>query len=155
MINREIYINQLLAYKDTEFIKVITGLRRCGKSSLLKLFMGRILEDNKKANVIYMNFESFEFDNIVDYKDMYNSIKEKINRKEKNYILLDEVRRVDKWEKAVNALMVDFNTEIYITGSNAYLLSSELSTFLSGRYIEIKVLPLSLIHQKKELKLSI
>ena len=143
MINRELYMNKLLAYKDTEFIKVITGLRRCGKSSLLKLFMEKILEENKKANVIYMNFESFEFDDIIDYKDMYNKIQEKVKKKEKNYILLDEVQRVDKWEKAVNALMVDFDSDIYITGSNAYLLSSELSTFLSGRYIEISVLPLS------------
>ena len=143
MINRELYMNKLLAYKDTEFIKVITGLRRCGKSSLLKLFMEKILEENKKANVIYMNFESFEFDDIIDYKDMYNKIQEKVKPKEKNYILLDEVQRVDKWEKAVNALMVDFNSDIYITGSNAYLLSSELSTFLSGRYIEISVLPVS------------
>lgn len=143
MINRELYMNKLLAYKDTEFIKIITGIRRCGKSSLLKLFMEKILEENKTANVIYMNFESFEFDDITNYKDMYNKIKEKINKKEKNYILLDEVQRIKEWEKAVNALTVDFNSDIYITGSNAYLLSSELSTFLSGRYIEIRVLPLS------------
>ena len=90
-----------------------------------------------------MNFESFEFDNILNYKDMYNNIKEKIRKNEKNYILLDEVQRVIEWEKAVNALSVDFNADIYITGSNAYLLSSELSTYLSGRYIEIKMLPLS------------
>ena len=123
MINRELYMNKLLAYKDTEFIKIITGIRRCGKSSLLKLFMEKILEENKKANVIYMNFESFEFDDITNYKDMYNKIKEKINKKEKNYILLDEVQRIKEWEKAVNALTVDFNSDIYITGSNAYLLS--------------------------------
>ena len=143
MINREVYMNKLLAYKDTEFITIRTGIRRCGKSSLLKLFMEKILEENKKANVIYMNFESFEFDDITNYKDMYNKIKEKINKKEKNYILLDEVQRIKEWEKAVNALTVDFNSDIYITGSNAYLLSSELSTFLSGRYIEIRILPLS------------
>lgn len=143
MINRQLYMNKLLAYKDTEFIKVITGIRRCGKSSLLKLFKEKILEDNKKANVIYMNFESFEFDDILTYKDMYNSIKQKIKKNVKTYILLDEVQRVQEWEKCVNALMVDFDTDIYITGSNAYMLSSELSTFLSGRYIEIKMLPLS------------
>lgn len=90
-----------------------------------------------------MNFESFEFDYICDYKDMYNSIKDKIKLKSKNYILLDEVQRVKNWEKCVNVLMVDFDCDIYITGSNAYLLSSELSTYLSGRYIEIKMLPLS------------
>ena len=143
MINREIYINKLLAYKDTEFIKVITVIRRCGKSSLLELIKEKILEDDKKANVIYMNFESFQFDDIINYKDMYNKLKEKIKQKNKNYILLDEVQRVEEWEKAVNAITVDFNSDIYITGSNAYLLSSELSTYLSGRYIEIKVLPLS------------
>lgn len=143
MINREIYMNKLLAYKDTEFIKVITGIRRCGKSSLLKLFVEKILDEDKSANVIYMNFESFEFDDIVNYKDMYNKVGKQINRTKKNYILLDEVQRVKEWEKAVNAITVDFNSDIYITGSNAYLLSSELSTYLSGRYIEIKVLPLS------------
>lgn len=143
MINRDLYMDKLLAYKDTEFIKVITGIRRCGKSSLLKLFMNKILDDNEKENVIYMNFESFEFDDILDYKDMYNKIKEKITDKGRNYILLDEVQRVKQWEKCINALTVDFNSDIYITGSNAYLLSSELSTFLSGRYVEIKMLPLS------------
>lgn len=143
MINRESYINKLYAYKDTEFIKVITGIRRCGKSTVLKLFMEKIKEDNKKANIIYMNFESFEFDEIINYKDMYINIKEKIKQNQKNYILLDEVQRVEQWEKCVNSLMVDFDTDIYITGSNAYLLSSELSTYLSGRYIEIKMLPLS------------
>lgn len=143
MINRENYMNKLLAYKDTEFIKVITGIRRCGKSSLLKLFMNKLKEENTKANVIYMNFESFEFDKIIDYKDMYNEIKKQIKSEGKTYILLDEVQRVTNWEKCVNALTVDFNCDIYITGSNAYLLSSELSTYLSGRYIEIKMLPLS------------
>lgn len=143
MINRENYMNKLLSYKDTEFIKVITGIRRCGKSSLLKLFMNKLKEENSKTNVIYMNFESFEFDKIIDYKDMYNEIKRQIKSKGKTYILLDEVQRVINWEKCVNALTVDFNCDIYITGSNAYLLSSELSTYLSGRYIEIKMLPLS------------
>lgn len=143
MVNREIYMNKLLAYKDTEFIKVITGIRRCGKSSLLKMLMEKILEDDKDANVIYMNFESFEYDDIVNYKDMYKKISKQIKKTQKNYILLDEVQRVEKWEKAVNAMTVDFNSDIYITGSNAYLLSSELSTYLSGRYVEIKVLPLS------------
>lgn len=143
MINRENYMNKLLSYKDTEFIKVITGIRRCGKSSLLKLFMNTLKEENPKTNVIYMNFESFEFDKIIDYKDMYIEIKKQIKSEEKTYILLDEVQRVTNWEKCVNALSVDFDCDLYITGSNAYLLSSELSTYLSGRYIEIKMLPLS------------
>lgn len=136
-------MSKLLAYKDTEFIKIITGIRRCGKSSLLKLFMEKLHEENKDVVTIYMNFESFEFDDITDYKIMYNKIKEKIKKGKKAYILLDEVQRIDAWEKCVNALIVDFDCDIYITGSNAYLLSSELSTYLSGRYVEIKVLPLS------------
>lgn len=143
MINRELYINKLLAYKDTEFIKVITGIRRCGKSSLLKIFKDEILKENKEASIIYMNFESFEFDDIKNYKELYNFIKERAKQNQKNYILLDEVQRIVGWEKVVNALLIDIDSDIYITGSNAYLLSSELSTYLTGRYIEIKVLPLS------------
>lgn len=143
MINRELYINKLLAYKDTEFIKVITGIRRCGKSSLLKIFKDEILKENKKANIIYMNFESFEFDDIKNYKELHDWIKEKTKHNQKNYILLDEIQRITGWEKVVNALLIDIDSDIYITGSNAYLLSSELSTYLTGRYIEIKVLPLS------------
>ena len=143
MINRKLYMSKLLAYKDTEFIKVITGIRRCGKSSLLKLFMNKLKEEEKNITIIYMNFESFEFDDITNYKEMYNKINSKIDKNKKTYILLDEVQRVDSWEKCINALLVDFDCDIYITGSNAYLLSSELSTYLSGRYIEIKMLPLS------------
>ena len=143
MIERKKYMNKLLAYKDTEFIKVITGIRRCGKSSLLKLFKEKIIQEDTKASIIYMNFESFEFDEIINYKDMYNEIKKRITGNQINYILLDEVQRVEEWEKCVNSLQVDFKCDIYITGSNAYLLSSELSTYLSGRYIEIKMLPLS------------
>lgn len=108
MIERKIYMDKLLAYKDTEFIKVITGIRRCGKSSLLKLFQEKIIQDNSKASIIYMNFESFEFDEIINYKDMYNEIKKRIKKEQKNYILLDEVQRVEEWEKCVNSLQVDF-----------------------------------------------
>ena len=143
MIERKIYMDKLLAYKDTEFIKVITGIRRCGKSSLLKLFKEKMIKDDNETNVIYMNFESFEFDEIINYRDMYNEIKKNIKKEKMNYILLDEVQRVKEWEKCVNSLQVDFKCDIYITGSNAYILSSELSTYLSGRYIEIKMLPLS------------
>lgn len=136
-------MDKLVAYKDTEFIKVITGIRRCGKSSLLKMFREKLIQDDENASIIYMNFESFEFDEINNYRDMYKEIKKNINENKMNYILLDEVQRVEDWEKCVNSLQVDFKSDIYITGSNAYLLSSELSTYLSGRYIEIKMLPLS------------
>ncbi len=143
MIIRENYLNLLIEAKDTEFIKVITGVRRSGKSTLLLMFRDYLLNNNvSEENIIHINFESAVYDNIKDYKDLYDEIKSKISNK-KTYILLDEVQNVDKWEKAINSLNVDFDVDIYITGSNAYLLSSELATLLSGRYIEIKMYPLS------------
>ena len=143
MIIRKKYLNRLIEAKDTEFIKVITGVRRSGKSTLLLMFKEYLLENNvKEEHIIYVNFESGVYDEIRSFKDLYNYLKEKIS-KEKTYILLDEVQNVDKWEKAVNSINVDFNVDIYITGSNAYLLSSELATLLSGRYVEIKMYPLS------------
>ena len=143
MIIREMYLNRLIEAKDTEFIKVITGVRRSGKSTLLLMFKDFLLNNKiKESNIIHINFESAIYDDIKNYKDLYNYIKDKITN-DKMYILLDEVQNVDKWEKAINSLNIDFNVDIYITGSNAYLLSSELSTLLSGRYIEIKMYPLS------------
>ena len=143
MIIRQDYLNLLIQAKDTEFIKVITGVRRSGKSTLLKMFKDYLLENGvDEKNIIHINFESAMYDEIRDYKDLYKKIKNNIS-KEKCYILLDEVQNVEKWEKAVNSINIDFNVDIYITGSNAYLLSSELATLLSGRYIEIKMYPLS------------
>jgi len=137
-------MSRLLAYKDNVIIKVITGLRRCGKSTLLKLFREHLLNDDVlETNIIYMNFELMEYDDISNYKDLYKIIKSKIHNTNKTYILLDELQQVKGWEKAINGLVVELNVDIYITGSNAYLLSSELSTLLSGRYVEIKMLPLS------------
>ena len=144
MIQRQVYMSRLLAYKDNVIIKVITGLRRCGKSTLLKLFREHLLNDDVlETNIIYMNFELMEYDDISNYKDLYKIIKSKIHNTNKTYILLDELQQVKGWEKAINGLVVELNVDIYITGSNAYLLSSELSTLLSGRYVEIKMLPLS------------
>lgn len=143
MIIREKYLKQMIDSKDTEFIKVITGVRRSGKSTLLLMFKDYLLKNGvKKENIIHINFESALYDNIKNYKDLYQHIKEKI-KNDKMYLLLDEVQNVESWEKAINSFKVDFNIDIYITGSNAYLLSSELSTLLSGRYIEIKMYPLS------------
>lgn len=133
----------MVSAKDTEFIKVITGVRRSGKSTLLIMFKDYLLDNNiKEENIIYINFESAMYDDIKDYKDLYKYVKDKI-KKDKVYLLLDEVQNVASWEKAINSFKVDFNIDIYITGSNAYLLSSELSTLLTGRYIEIKMYPLS------------
>lgn len=143
MIIRENYLNTLIDAKDTEFIKVITGVRRSGKSTLLLMYKEYLLNNNVNENeIIYINFESAMYDYIRNYKDLYEEIKNKLSKR-KTYILLDEVQNISEWEKAINSLNVDFNVDIYITGSNAYLLSSELATLLSGRYIEIKMYPLS------------
>lgn len=143
MIIRKNYLKKMIDAKDTEFIKVITGVRRSGKSTLLLMFKDYLINNGiKEDNIIYINFESAEFDDIKDYKDLYKYIKEKI-KKGRVYLLLDEIQNVKSWEKAINSFKVDFDIDIYITGSNAYLLSSELSTLLSGRYIEIKMYPLS------------
>lgn len=143
MIIRENYLKKMIDAKDTEFIKVITGVRRSGKSTLLLMFKDYLINNGiKDDNIIYINFESAEFDDIKDYKDLYKYIKEKI-KKGRVYLLLDEIQNVKSWEKTINSFKVDFDIDIYITGSNAYLLSSELSTLLSGRYIEIKMYPLS------------
>ncbi len=140
---RDLYLNKLIAFKDTEPVKVITGIRRCGKSSLLKLMVEHLKENGVPAeNIIEMNFESH------DFKDMsadafYHYVKDKAIGGERMYFFFDEVQRIDRWEDTINAFRVDLNCDIYITGSNAYLLSSEYSTYLSGRCIEIKMLPLS------------
>jgi len=145
MKNRDLYLSKLIQFKDKPLIKVITGIRRCGKSTLLSLFENYLIESGvEAARIIRMNFESFEFDNITSYKEMHAKIQNKlVNKKIKHYILLDEVQMIESWEKTVNSFLVDSNVDIYITGSNAYLLSSELSTLLSGRYVEIKMHPLS------------
>lgn len=145
MINRSDYINQLINYKDTKTIKVITGMRRSGKSTILQLFIKNLLNEGvNEKNIININFDSLENNSLKDYLKLYNYIKDRIISGEKNYIFLDEIQNVLKWEEVVNSLLVDFeNVDIYITGSNAYLLSSDLSTLLSGRYIEINILPLS------------
>ena len=146
MKNRDEYLKKLIVFKDKSQIKVITGVRRCGKSALLELFKEYLLKEcNADAkNIVQINFELEEFRNIVDSTDLYDYIKERIKKtKGTVYLLLDEIQVVKNWEKAVNSLNIDSDVDIYITGSNAYLLSSELSTFLSGRYVEIKMLPLS------------
>ena len=140
---RDIYLNQLIRFQDTEPVKIITGIRRCGKSSLLKL-MVRHLRDTgvEPEQMIEMNFESFDFRK-MSVDDMYCYVKERIVPGKRMYLFFDELQRIEAWEDAVNAFRVDFDADIYITGSNAHLLSSEYSTYLSGRCVEIKMLPLS------------
>ena len=141
--NRDIYLRQLNAFRDTEMIKVITGIRRCGKSSLMKL-MAHSLRSRGIADeqIIEMNFESMRFSDMTA-KEFYRYIHDRIVPGKRMYLFFDEVQRISGWENAVNSFRVDFDCDIYVTGSNAHLLSSELSTYLSGRYVEIKVLPLS------------
>lgn len=144
MLIREEYLQKLIDSKDLNLIKVITGVRRSGKSTLLLQYKDYLLSQNiKEKDIIYMNFESAEWYEIKDYNDLYKNITSKITDGNKKYILLDEVQNVVGWEKAVNSLLVDTNSDIYITGSNAYLLSSELTTLLAGRVLTIKIYPFS------------
>nr|WP_302225495.1 ATP-binding protein [uncultured Marvinbryantia sp.] len=140
---RDLYLNRLIAFQDTEMIKVMTGIRRCGKSSLMKLMVKHLRETGiKDDQIIEMNFESMSIPD-MDARGFYEYVKARICPDKRTYLFFDEVQKVPGWENAVNSFLVDFDCDIYITGSNAYLLSSELSTYLSGRYVEIRVLPLS------------
>lgn len=140
---RDLYLNKIIAFQDTEPVKVVTGIRRCGKSSLLKL-MTLHLKENGIADeqILEMNFESYAFKN-MDSDSFYEYVKSHIIPDKRMYFFFDEVQRVPDWEDAVNSFRVDFNCDIYVTGSNAYMLSSEYATYLSGRCVEIKMLPLS------------
>jgi predicted AAA+ superfamily ATPase len=141
---RRTYLKTLLGYKDKKIVKVVTGIRRCGKSTMLSVFANELKKMRVSGKyIIEMNFESMKFKNITNHEDLYSYIAKHIASKKKTYLFFDEIQMIKKWEKAVNSFLVDFNVDIYITGSNAYLLSSELSTLLSGRYVEIKMLPLS------------
>ena len=143
LIKRDLYLKKMIAFQDTEMIKVMTGIRRCGKSSLMKLMAEHLRESGVADDqIIEMNFESMSIPE-MDAREFYEYVKARICKGRKTYLFFDEIQRVSGWENAVNAFRVDFDCDIYITGSNAYLLSSELSTYLSGRYVEIKVLPLS------------
>lgn len=144
-VERSVYMSELKRLRDdTGHIKVLTGVRRCGKSTLLIQFMEKLKKDSVSDNeMLLINFESSEFDFISDYRDLNAYLNENVPRKGRFYLFLDEIQRVKDWEKSVNALMVDTEADIYITGSNAHLLSTDLATYLTGRYVEIRMLPLS------------
>lgn len=140
---RDLYLDKLIAFQDTEPIKVVTGIRRCGKSSLLKLMAAHLRGNGvSDEQIVEMNFESYEFLKMTA-DELYRYVKERVLPDRRMYLFFDELQRMDGWENAVNSFRVDFDCDIYITGSNAYLLSSEYSTYLSGRCVEIKMLPLS------------
>lgn len=141
--NRDFYLDKLIAFQDTEPVKVITGIRRCGKSSLMKLMIEHLRETGiSDEQIIFMNFESMEYRS-MDVGQLYNYVKNKKPENKPVYLFFDEIQRISQWQDAVNSFRVDFPCDIYITGSNTYLLSSEFATYLSGRYVEIKMLPLS------------
>ena len=144
MIARSDYINYLNKFKDMPLIKVIWGVRRCGKSTLFLQYIEYLKSnDIDDDHIIFINFEDLEYEEYTDYKTLYNYLNKRIIDSKKYYIFLDEIQNVEKYEKTVDSLLVKGNCDIYITGSNTYMLSSELSTLLSGRYIEIKMFPLS------------
>ncbi len=143
MIERVEYLEELNRWKDKDLIKVITGIRRCGKSTLFDLFINSLYEKGiKEEQIIKINLEDADY-NFEDYKELYDYVKQKIDSKKQYYVFLDEIQNVLNFQKAVDSLYLKKNVDVYITGSNAYLLSGELATLLSGRYIEIKMLPLS------------
>ena len=144
MVPREKYLKNIALFQDKDIIKVITGIRRCGKSTMLDLCKERLRSQGvPEERLISFKMESMEFDSIKNHRDLYALISGRLKGIEHPYLFLDELQEVEGWEKAVNALRVDFDCDIYITGSNAFLLSSEISTLLSGRYVEIPMLPLT------------
>lgn len=144
MVIRKEYLSRLLAWKDEQIIKVVTGIRRCGKSTLMKQFQDHLLEEGvSQEQIISINFEDLDYEDLLDYKTLYAYIKQRLCPDKMTYIFLDEIQKVDSFQKAVDSLFIKENTDIYITGSNAYLLSGDLATLLTGRYVEISMLPLS------------
>ena len=140
---RDYYLNKLIAFQDTEPVKVVTGIRRCGKSSLLKLMVQHLLDTGvSEAQIVELNFESHKYKDMTS-DSLYDYVKGKAILGQRMYLFFDEIQRVPAWEEAVNSFRVDLDCDIYVTGSNAYLLSSEYATYLSGRCVEIKMLPLS------------
>ena len=140
---RDLYLNRLIAFQDTEPVKIITGIRRCGKSSLMKLMILH-LRDTGVADdqIIEMNFESMDFRRMT-VEELYRYVKERLPEKKRAYLFFDEIQRIDQWQDAVNSFRVDFDCDIYVTGSNSKLMSSEISTYLTGRYVSIPVYTLS------------
>ena len=144
MVSRKDYLKKLISWKDENVIKVVTGIRRCGKSTLLMQYQDYLKEQGiSDEQIIAINFEELEYEELLDYKKLYKYIKNKLVLGKTTYIFLDEIQKVPEFEKVVDSLYVKENTDIYITGSNAYMLSSDLATLLTGRYIEISMLPLS------------
>lgn len=144
MVERKEYLNQLWKWKDQNVIKVVTGLRRCGKSTLLDMFQTQLRNKGvSDEQIISINFEDLQYETLTDYSQLYRFVSDRLCPDKMNYIFLDEIQMVTEFQKAVNSLYIKEHVDLYITGSNAYMLSGELATLLSGRYVEIRMLPLS------------
>ena len=144
MVERKEYLEALLSWKDEQVIKIVTGIRRCGKSTLLAQFQQRLLQDGiSNEQIVSVNFEELEYEELQDYHRLYAYLKERLVPGKTTYIFLDEVQKVPAFEKVVDSLYVKPDVDIYITGSNAWMLSGDLATLLTGRYVEIRMLPLS------------
>lgn len=144
MIERKEYLNQLESWKDKQIIKVITGIRRCGKSTLLRQFQDRLIKNGvSQTQIISINFEDMQFEDLLDYKNLYKYIQDQIIENVKMYIFLDEVQKVDQYENVVDSLFINELMDVYIAGSNSYIFSGQLATHLRGRYIELSIFPLS------------
>lgn len=143
MIERPMYVEKILSYKDTPFVKILTGVRRCGKSTILKMIVDKLKEQGiPSESILQYNFDSLEHDEIKTAKALYAELKQHVSQR-KTYLFLDEIQEVKDWEKVVNSLMIDFDIDIYVTGSNSRMMSSEISTYLTGRYVSFRIYPLS------------
>lgn len=144
IIERKEYLNKLITWKDKRWIKIVTGVRRCGKSVLLKMYQDYLKNNGvKESQIVAINFEDLDYEELTNYKKLYNYLKEKLIPNKMTYIFLDEIQNVDQFPKVLDSLYIKDNVDIYVTGSNAYMLSSEIATMISGRYIQIEMLPLS------------
>lgn len=144
IVERKEYLEKLIAWKDKKLIKIVTGVRRCGKSMLLEIYQNYLKQHNvEKEQIIAINFENLDFEELTDYKKLYNYLKDHLVTNKMTYIFLDEIQNVPDFPKVLDSLYIKNNVDIYVTGSNAYMLSSEIATMISGRYVQIEMLPLS------------
>ena len=156
MVERTEYLQELIGWKDEQVIKVVTGIRRCGKSTLMLQYQAYLKAHGVAGHqIISVNFEELEYEELLDYKKLYAYLKERIAEGQTTYIFLDEIQKVPQFEKVVDSLYVKEGIDLYITGSNAYMLSSDLATLLTGRYVEIKMLPLSFAEYQTLTKLDV
>ncbi|MGN0484192.1 MAG: ATP-binding protein [Lachnospiraceae bacterium] len=144
MINRPLYTEKIMVYTDTPFVKVLTGVRRCGKSTILKMIMKKLQNERgiSEDQIVFMRFDSMEYEDMTA-KQMFEAVKAKLSENKKTYLFLDEVQEIEGWEKVVNSLASDYDVDLYVTGSNSRMMSSEISTYLTGRYVSFRIFPLS------------